>query len=385
MSLEPDTTPSRLTILLREKSMKRFVRATIEVNTSTPANTVTKFEVIPVVTPLDHIPANDPRRAMFEKALQPLTPELRKKIVYEIVQLVNSRYPHPETSDTITTTLETHLQSGSYDTFTTSAAFSHRLSQDIKATTNDSSLWISFTEPPPQSLPSKNMGFDSFRSSETGLGQPTFKNTSKKKIIATLPISEFLEAENSDTLAKTSEIISRVADADLLVLNIRGASGRNFRKAAWILSFLMVDTTIELLRLVDKAGNVVETISTTALSNLPPNAKIYGGTKPIFIVTDVKTCSAGEFMVYVLKGKRNGVKVIGDGNETTMGDGAVMTHPEFVCAETFGEMWWLAAVPDRKVEGDEWEGGVVSDVIVEEGRRVEDVVAEMGERLLDGY
>jgi hypothetical protein len=373
---------SLLVVLLQEKEMERFVRVTMEVDVS---NTVKKFEVVPIITPLKHLPTNDERKEGFERALQPLTSELRKQIVGGIVGLLEERLPHPEVAAAVILMLRNKLAEGTYECFTSSETFSRQLSKDVQEISKDKQLWISFCEPP-RNQPQKRMGFDSFRSTETGLGDVVVdEKTVAGKRIVTLPIGEFIETDDEETLAETGKILSSVADADLVILDIRDCYGANFKKAAFILSYLLPSKSPkEVLKLVDKSGSLKSTILTTPLF---PESTPSPSSKPIFILTSPRTSTAGEFLAWRLckeaKNERD-ISVIGQGNERTEGRMSPMTHPEFILPEIFGEKWWLIAVPDRKVEGDGWNDGVGSDIVLSEEESVVEVIGKLAQELFSG-
>src|SRR6202000_1316571 len=99
-------------VLLREKRRPQFARATMQVDSSQAAYPVTRFELGPIVTPIKYAP--EERKKEFEKALTPLTPEMKHKVVGELCDSVRKRYVFPEIGDEIILQLQANERDGAY-------------------------------------------------------------------------------------------------------------------------------------------------------------------------------------------------------------------------------------------------------------------------------
>ena len=198
------------------------------------------------------------------------------------------------------------------------------------------------------------------------------------KTIATLPIDGFLPStENSVEIWKQiragiSARVSMVADADALIVDLRHNHGGDPNTVAFIMSYFSGDGPRHLLDFVDRAGAVEESFSTLPLHELPEGARVFGGTKPLFVLTTENTISGGEDMAYGLQAFKRAIAVVGEGNEATAGAANPITKPHFLCEEEFGDKWWLAAIPTLQplhpVTHTNWEGvGVKSDVVAGKG------------------
>ncbi|KAH8585949.1 hypothetical protein B0O99DRAFT_695960 [Bisporella sp. PMI_857] len=143
---------------------------------------------------------------------------------------------------------------------------------------------------------------------------------------------------------------------------------------------------IHILDFVDRHGKIEKSFYTLPVSELPADTQVFGGRKPIWVLTTKETVSGGEGMAYDLQAFNRSGAVIGEG-DTTAGVGNPITHRQFICEEIFGKGWWLVAVPSVRVlhavTGTNWDGiGVVSDVVAGRGEweRVSDAL-EVGRRL----
>lgn len=202
------------------------------------------------------------------------------------------------------------------------------------------------------------------------------------KTIATLPIDSFLPSTEESVAiwkhirAGISAKVSMVADADALIVDLRHNHGGDPNTVAFIMSFLQDNGPLHLLDFVDRAGAVEDSFSTLPLDELPEGARVFGGTKPLFVLTTENTISGGEDMAYGLQAFKRAIAVVGEGNEATAGAANPITKPHFLCEEEFGDKWWLAAIPTLQplhpVTHTNWEGvGVQSDVVAGKGEWID--------------
>jgi C-terminal processing protease CtpA/Prc len=146
--------------------------------------------------------------------------------------------------------------------------------------------------------------------------------------------------------------MSFVADTDALIVDLRRNGGGDPAMVAYVLSYLF-DTRTHLNDLRYGRGDRLEQFWTA-----PVPGQVFGGTKPVFVLTSRETFSGAEDFAYALKILKR-ARIVGE----TTGGGA---HParEFKVSEHF-----TVAVPYARsvspITNANWEGtGVVPDIAV---------------------
>jgi hypothetical protein len=377
VDLESISPPSSVVVLLQENNSPKYARVSMEVDASKSPYPVTKFNLRAAVTPIEYIPSNDARRPKYEKALQPLTEVLRRKLVHKLVKILRDRYIYPALADKIIANLESHLEKGDYDSFVDSEEFSRRLTSDMLDVSNDKHLCIVFTEPPEDRGWNflgirKESDLKIFRRINFDMGELVFDATSVPgRTIARLPIYGFLPYENAEVRKAIAEIISKISDADALIVDLRWNDGGDPDMVAFIMSYLLDDNPRHLLDFVHSSGKIEQSFNTLPKKKLPSGSKVFGGSKPLYVLTSNATISGGEDMAYSLQAFKRATAIIGE-HETTAGAANPVTDGKFICQKEFGKYWWLVLVPDLKpvheITGTNWEGvGVKSDIVAEQG------------------
>lgn len=377
VDLESISLPSSVVVLLQENNSPNYARVSMEVDASKPLYPVTKFDLRAVVTPIEYIPSNDPRRPKYEKALQPLTNVLRRKLVHELVRILRDRYVYPALAEKITANLESHLEKGDYDSFVDSEEFSQRLTGDMLDVSNDKHLCIIFAEPPEDKGWNilglrKESDLEIFRRTNFDIGELVFDTTSVPgRTIATLPIYGFLPYDKAEVRKAIAEIISKISDADALIVDLRSNRGGDPDMVAFIMSYLLDDNPRHLLDFVHSSGKIKQSFNTLPRKKLPSGSKVFGESKPLYVLTANATISGGEDMAYSLQAFKRATAIIGE-HETTAGAANPVRDEKFICEKEFGKYWWLVLVPDLKpvheITGTNWEGvGVKSDIVAGQG------------------
>ena len=398
--VESSSEPSTSVAILKEKNREQYARSSMGVDISKPNYPVTEFDIRPIITPIKFIPTDDPRRARYEKALKPLTTSMRKAVIDSVSDTLREQYIEPDLADHLISALQSHFGNGDYDNFIESKQFAERLTTDLHVAGHDKHMRILFVEPrggrpnedddphePPKRL-------DDLRRVNFGFGSISLdKDTLPGKTIATLPITGFVPSEErfasdwKEIRREIGKILNTMADADALLVDLRNNGGSSPHTVAFVLSYLLDKGPIHVLDFVDRKGKVEESFSTLPVDELPAGTRVFGGTKPLFVLTTNETISGGEEMAYDLQAFKRSGAVIGEGNRATAGAANPITHPRFICEEIFGKGWWHVAVPSVKpvhaVTGKNWERvGVVSDVVAGNGKweGVSDAL-EVGRRL----
>jgi hypothetical protein len=387
----PGNPAASINVLLREKRRPQYARAMMQVDADKETHPVTKFDINPTHTPIKYVPQN--RKDEFERALAPLTPARRRTVVKEISDVVRELYIFPEVGEKMITDLEAKVQeNGGYGGYEDSEAFAQRLTDDMRAISGDGHVHIVFSEPPPH----RNGGedhddeeeeqgrgkpenlFDELRHINFGFGISSMETIQDKRL-GYLPINGFVPSSPdiaSDSAVIRKEIggiISSVADADAVIIDLRNNGGGHPDTVAFVVSYFVDgDAPIHLNDMVDRQGAAKYSYSTLPASDLPEGTACFGGSKPLFVLTSRDTVSGGEEMVYDLQALKRTHAIIGDGAETTAGAAHPIMNAKSICADEFGKNWWVAAVPDMRpvnaVTGTNWEGvGVKSDVVVGKG------------------
>lgn len=239
---------------------------------------------------------------------------------------------------------------------------------------------IHFIEPPEgiteenlRDKPREIIDIEHLRRMNFGFHKISFDEVSiPGKAIATLLIRAFVPSKNPEICAAIAEIMSSVADADALIIDLRENGGGDPNTVAFIESFILGHGPQHLLDFVDRSGKVDDSFYTLVKKDLPAGSKVFGASKPLYVLTTNQTISGGEDMAYSLQAFKRASAIIGQGNEATAGAANPVSKPRFICEEEFGKMWWMVGVPNLKpvheVTGANWEGvGVKSDVVAGKG------------------
>jgi hypothetical protein len=382
--IESTSALSSVVVVLQGKNRcnygRRYDRVSMEVDISKPNHPVTAFEIRTINTPLKLIRQGDPRRSTYEKAYRPLTSVLRQKVVHGLAKVIREQYIYPELGGDIIGALETHLKNGQYEAYSNSEDFAQRLTEDIQAAGHDKHMSIDFDEPPEDegwnfflSKQRQMKLLEELRGMNFGFGSISFDKVSVPgKTIATLPIDGFVPSDELEVRTAIGEIMSSIADADALLVDLRVNHGGDPDTIAFMESYILTGAPVHLLDFVDRSGKVKDSFSTLPAGKLPAGSKLFGGSKPLFVLTSNETFSSGEDMAYNLQAFKRASAVVGEGNESTAGAAHPINTPQYVCEKDFGKMWWFVAVPNLKpvheITGTNWEGiGVKSDVIAGEG------------------
>lgn len=215
---------------------------------------------------------------------------------------------------------------------------------------------------------------EDFEKVDYSFGAVTHNITSAPgKTIATLPINGFIPSTEKyvdiwrEVQAGIGQKLSSIADADALIVDLRQNHGGHPDTVGLMLSYLFDGGSKHILDFVDRYGKIENSISTVSIDELPAGTKVFGGKKPLYVLTTEDTISGGEDMAYSLQAFKRAIAVVGEG-ETTKGAANPIARLKFLCEEEFGEKWWVAGIPSTKpvhpVTGSNWEGvGVMSDVV----------------------
>jgi hypothetical protein len=397
-----------LTVILRERTNRRYAKARMRVGPDSEGHPVVEFDINPIRTPLKFVP--DDEKEQYERALAPLTPERRRAVVLGIIDVIQERYINPAIGEKMINGLEKKLEEGEYDKFTDSEEFAKSLRDDTRALSGDKHIRIHFMEPPPKFRYSdEDDDKDGNKDEETKKVLPNLRDFFKERNfdfdpiriesvgtnkIAILGIKGFVPSEFAVVREGIGEIMSRIADADALIIDLRFNHGGHPNTVALIESYLLGDDNsdgIHLLDFVDRNGNADRSFSTLPSSKLwyPPDTQNhrFGPSKPLFVLTSKETVAGGEHMAYDLQTLKRARAII-SADKATAGVAGISGPPRFVAEEEFGKMWWNIGIPGLTprsaiTHGNWVDVGVISDVVVGRNEDPLDVAKAMAKEALE--
>jgi hypothetical protein len=373
-----------IAVLLQDKSTfarPGYFQVNMAIDDSKPGQPITKLDLFPVPTPLKMIPLDDPKRERYEKGLQPLTPELRRKLIQNIVKVLREQHINAEEGEAKVAILERNFRDGDYDTFVDSNEFHMRLTADIRNTSSKGAdgVYINFGEPyqlfrdNEEEGAEEDFSFDKdeyYEATGYGFGNVSFDTAALPgKTIATLPIAQLFGLEERGVRDALRAKMNSVAEADVLILDLRNCFGFFPDTAAFILSYIF-DEQRPLTKSVDRDGktqNFTETVKVEEMRAM--GCTIFGGRKPVYVLTNNRTMLHAEMIAYSVRVYGRGV-VVGE-QESTAGWARPMEVWVDLCEEEFGKGWWGMCLQTLRLvhvaTGWNWQDvGVRSDVVVEE-------------------
>ena len=228
-------------------------------------------------------------------------------------ELTNA-YVFPDKAGEVDRALRAHIESGVYDTVTKAQAFATLLTAQLQAVTKDKPLRVrvaapdaATNRPAPPSAANRLRGA---REARYGFG----KSEILPGNIGYLEMRSFgaWVPEARDTAAR---ILSALADADALIIDLRENGGGSPEAVAFISSYLFGDEPVHLNSLYFRPAN--ETTDFYTDPHVP--GRKFGPTKPVYVLTSSYTFSAAEEFTYNLQARRRAT-IVGE----TTGGGA---HP----------------------------------------------------------
>lgn len=276
----------------------------------------------------------------------------RAGLVEAVAAKLDAEYIDPELAKKMGRAIRAHARDGRYADIADGQALADALTRDLREVGRDKHLWLGYhpggARDEPRDGPSQaeldqwrdavardNFSFDRVERREGNIGYLKFR-------IFAYP---YLAA---DTAAAA---MSFLAHTDALIVDLRQNIGGDPRMVAFLLSYLFDEVT-RLNDIQSRNGERVRQAWT--LPHVP--GQVFGGKKPVFVLTSRETFSAAEDYAYALQALKR-AKIVGE----TSGGGA---HPSraFKVSDHF-----VVSVPYARslspITGGNWEGvGVVPDV-----------------------
>jgi hypothetical protein len=274
----------------------------------------------------------------------------RLSTIETLVNRLEAEYVFPDKAESVKVALRKHVASGVYDTVTSGKRFAALLTTQLQAVTKDKHLRVRVAPPNGAGGPGGPGNRQrAARADNYGFGRSEILPGN----IAYLEIRGFGSwvPEARDTVAR---ILSTLADADALIIDLRQNGGGSPEAIAFVSSYLFGDKPVHLNSLYFRPAN--ETTDFYTDPSVP--GRKFGPTKPVFVLTSSYTFSAAEEFTYNLQ-SRHRATIVGE----TTGGGA---HPGGIATIGSG---LVAFIPSGRainpITKTNWEGiGVKPEIAV---------------------
>lgn len=262
-------------------------------------------------------------------------------------------YVFADKAEAMATRIRTARDGGEYAGITNGHLLAHRLMEDLFAVSHDKHLDLNYqsvaSEPPTEPTPEERERFGEM-AARNNYGMPVAEireaNIGYLKVLGFHPPQVAAEA--------TSATMSKLADADALVIDLRENGGGSPHGVAYMSSYLFGEERVHLNDLYNRGQDSTESFYTSP--DLP--GRRFGPDKPIFVLTSTRTFSAAEEFAYNLQA-RGRATIVGE----VTGGGA---HPvELVGVSEHWSIILPTARAINPITKTNWEGtGVKPDVDV---------------------
>jgi len=269
----------------------------------------------------------------------------RAEVIDDLIEKLRADYVFPEKAEAAAKDLSTRLSRGDYSSISDRAVFARTLTEHLQALTHDLHLRVRDTPPSAGGPAGGNRRPDP--SSAFGRVEILESNVGYVEILSFAFPPEAIRAATRDALTK-------VADADALIFDVRANGGGTPGFVALVTSYIFGDEPVHLNSLYFRPADRTDHFYTD-----PGVAGTkFGATKPVYVLTSARTFSAAEEFTYNLQARKRAT-IVGE----TTGGGA---HPGGVQPLAHG---MFVFVPSGRainpITGTNWEGvGVVPDVRV---------------------
>jgi hypothetical protein len=338
-------TPTSIVATMKERHSKQFARAVMEVAAAEP-HAVTKFEIHPIPTPEEFLSPEDRAASTVDDAK-------RHAVVDGIAKELDAHYVTPEVGTKMIAALRAHLAHGDYDKITQAPELADAFTKDLLAVSHDLHLRVIFEAggrgpggPPPSPEDQAKM----LKRMNYGFG-PIERMSGN---VAHVVIDGFPRIDDDASREGVASLMSQVADADALIIDLRANHGGWPETVALIASYVFDSKPVHLNDMWERETGKID--QSWTVKDL--RGKRFGGKKPVYVLTSKETFSGGEELAYDLQSLHR-AKTVGE----TTGGGAHPAGPHqlaggFVIVVPSGR-------PINPVTKKDWEGvGVVADIPV---------------------
>jgi C-terminal processing protease CtpA/Prc len=272
-----------------------------------------------------------------------MTSAAKAAALAEVQRLMHKHYIFPEVAAKMESVLAARQAEGAYAKEMDPAAFAELLTAHLREASNDKHIRVRHRAPgavlPPQAQANNaNFGF--------------VKAERMPGNVAYIDLRSFNGSPAA--IQHASEVMSAAADADALVVDLRQNGGGSPGMVAHMSSYLFDDKPVHLNDLYYRVENSTRSFWT----NPKVEGKRFGGSKPVYVLTSVRTFSAAEEFSYNLQQLKRAT-IIGE----TTGGGANPGQSMQIGPELFVFVPTGRAI--NPISKTNWEGvGVKPDVPV---------------------
>lgn len=276
----------------------------------------------------------------------------RAQLIPAICAALQSEYTYPDVAQKMADALRAHEQRGDYAAITDPTALATRITADLREVSHDGHLGAKYHPEGARTDPEDWTLADLDRMRERAQRE----NFNFRKVehmdgnVGYLDVRSFYDPYLAADAA--SAAMRFLAHTDALIVDLRENHGGEPTGVAFLLSFLF-DTRTHLNDILVRRGDRLDQYWT---SQMP--GPIFGGQKPVYVLTSKGTFSGAEDFAYALQNLKRAV-IVGE----TTGGGAHPTR-QFRVTKHFA-MWIPFARSVSPVTHKDWEGtGVSPDVAV---------------------
>jgi retinol-binding protein 3 len=329
---------ARLVALLQERNSPQHARVSLQVSPQ-PPHAVTSFRIGPVPTPPELLPP-------AEREARTLDASKRRAAFESIGRQLGAHYVYAETATLVSAGLQKKLARGDYDALTDAVDFAEAVTRDLQRLSRDKHLGLRFGPLPPK--PDLAGGAPPWIA-RAGYGFGAIERL--RGNVALLALNGFppLFEEQKAAIA---ERMSQIADADAVIVDLRGNGGGFPPTVARVASYFFDPPPVHLVSIYRR-----DTDHTNELwTERELSGRRFGSQKPVFVLTGPHTFSGGEGFAYELQAQKRAIVV----GEVTAG-GAHPVEPYPVDGGFVINVPWGRAI--NPITGTNWEGiGIVPDV-----------------------
>ncbi|HEX8171612.1 MAG TPA: S41 family peptidase [Thermoanaerobaculia bacterium] len=243
----------------------------------------------------------------------PIDAATREKVLNYVLEQLEAEYVYPDMAKSVVTTMRERLRRGDYDQMNSAVKFGMRLTEELRALTNDQHIGVRYfpapveqaatTKPEPKPQSEEQRRAEQLRAVNWG-------NHSLPRVerlpgnIGYLQVDGFADPETAgETLAAAMRFI---ADTEALIVDLRHNQGGRPEMVALMTSYFLDAKKVHLTDVYCRVpisglcSRNDETRAFWSLADLP--GRRYAG--PLYILTSRMTFSAGEEFAYNLQALR---------------------------------------------------------------------------------